>query len=82
MESGKISELVDPRLGGKYDADQIYKVVLTASCCVRQSSAWRPSMTEVRSFLILEIFEFQSTDTIFVLSKVRLCTSESFQTLF
>ncbi|KAJ8439555.1 hypothetical protein Cgig2_024142 [Carnegiea gigantea] len=51
MESGKISELVDPRLGSKYDADQVYKVVHTASCCIRQSSAWRPSMTEVLELL-------------------------------
>ncbi|KAL8037245.1 hypothetical protein ABFX02_11G027300 [Erythranthe guttata] len=47
MESGNLSELVDPRLGGRYDVDQLYRVVLTASYCVRQSSIWRPSMTEV-----------------------------------
>lgn len=47
MESGKLSELADPKLEGKYDMDQLYRVALTASYCVRQSSIWRPSMTEV-----------------------------------
>lgn len=51
MECGKISELVDSRLSGKYDEDQVRKVVLIASCCVRQSSTWRPSMTEVLELL-------------------------------
>ncbi|KAK9697509.1 hypothetical protein RND81_08G042200 [Saponaria officinalis] len=51
MESGKITELIDPRLEGVYDAQQLHKIVLTASCCVRHSSAWRPSMTEVLELL-------------------------------
>ncbi|WCJ42412.1 Protein kinase superfamily protein [Euphorbia peplus] len=51
MEAGKIRELADPKLQGKYDEDQMYKLVLTASFCVRQSSIWRPSMTEVLELL-------------------------------
>lgn len=47
MESGKLSELADPKMEGRYDMEQLYKVALTASYCVRQSSIWRPSMTEV-----------------------------------
>ncbi|KAL9224127.1 hypothetical protein vseg_000195 [Gypsophila vaccaria] len=51
MECGNTSELVDPRLEGVYDLDQLHKIVLTASCCVRHSSALRPSMTEVLDLL-------------------------------
>ncbi|XP_057514279.1 probable receptor-like serine/threonine-protein kinase At5g57670 [Actinidia eriantha] len=51
MESGHVSELVDPKLEGKYDFDQMQRLVLTASYCVRQSSIWRPSMSEVLELL-------------------------------
>lgn len=47
MESGDIAKLADPLMEGKYDAEQLHRVVLTASYCVRQSSIWRPSMNEV-----------------------------------
>ena len=53
MECGKISELVDARLEGEYDKEQLHKIVLTASCCVRHSSSWRPSMTEVHFLNLL-----------------------------
>ncbi|KAH8481971.1 hypothetical protein H0E87_029432 [Populus deltoides] len=51
MESGNIMELADPELKGKFDPDQMHRVVLTASYCVRQSSPWRPSMSEVLELL-------------------------------
>ncbi|KAL0316596.1 UNVERIFIED_CONTAM: putative receptor-like serine/threonine-protein kinase [Sesamum radiatum] len=51
MECGNLSELADPKLEGRYDMDQLYRVALTASYCVRQSSLWRPSMTEVLQLL-------------------------------
>ncbi|XP_027072379.1 probable receptor-like serine/threonine-protein kinase At5g57670 [Coffea eugenioides] len=51
MESGKLSELADPRLEDKYDMVQLHRLVLTASYCVRQTSIWRPSMTEVLELL-------------------------------
>ncbi|KAL6331683.1 hypothetical protein AAG906_014333 [Vitis piasezkii] len=51
MESGDIYELADPKLGGKYDVEQMYRLVLTASYCVRQTSIWRPSMSEVLALL-------------------------------
>jgi hypothetical protein len=47
MESGKLEQLADSKLQGKYDSEQLHTLVLTASYCVRQSSVWRPSMTEV-----------------------------------
>ncbi|XP_059461404.1 probable receptor-like serine/threonine-protein kinase At5g57670 [Corylus avellana] len=51
MESGKLGQLADPKLQGKYDSEQLHTLVLTASYCVRQSSVWRPSMTEVLELL-------------------------------
>jgi len=47
MESGNIAELADPRMEGKYDGEQLYRVVLAASYCVRQTATWRPPMSEV-----------------------------------
>lgn len=46
MESGEIGKLADPRLKC-YDAKELQRVVLAASCCVRQSSVERPTMSEV-----------------------------------
>ncbi|KAK7388467.1 hypothetical protein VNO78_23283 [Psophocarpus tetragonolobus] len=51
MESGNIAELADPRLEDKFDGEQLYRVVLTASYCVRQTATWRPPMSEVLELL-------------------------------
>ncbi|KAM6579551.1 hypothetical protein CsatA_003325 [Cannabis sativa] len=51
MESGDIASLADPMMEGKYDSEQLHRLVLTASYCVRQSSIWRPSMNEVLELL-------------------------------
>ncbi|KAF3452838.1 hypothetical protein FNV43_RR03271 [Rhamnella rubrinervis] len=51
MESGDIEKLADPEMEGEYDAEQLHRVVLTASYCIRQSSIWRPTMTEVLELL-------------------------------
>lgn len=51
MQAGDVVQLADPRLWGKYDMDQMRRLVLTASYCVRQSSIWRPSMSEVLELL-------------------------------
>ncbi|XP_024960635.1 probable receptor-like serine/threonine-protein kinase At5g57670 [Cynara cardunculus var. scolymus] len=51
MDSRDICRLIDPDLEGEYDSDQLYRLVLTSSYCVQQSSDWRPSMTEVLEVL-------------------------------
>ncbi|XP_062078588.1 probable receptor-like serine/threonine-protein kinase At5g57670 isoform X2 [Humulus lupulus] len=51
MESGDIANLADPMMEGKYDSEQLHRLVLTASYCIRQSSIWRPSMNEVLELL-------------------------------
>lgn len=55
MESGNIGELADPKLEGKYDEDQLYRVVLTASYCVRQTAMWRPPMSEVNEQYLMMV---------------------------
>ncbi|CAN1811432.1 Probable receptor-like serine/threonine-protein kinase At5g57670 [Linum perenne] len=51
MESGNVAELADLKLEGRFDTEQMHRFVLTASYCVRQSAAWRPSMSEVLELL-------------------------------
>lgn len=53
MESGDLAQLADPKMKGKYDAEQLHRVVLTASYCVRQTSVWRPSMSEVHVLCLI-----------------------------
>ncbi|XP_042492624.1 probable receptor-like serine/threonine-protein kinase At5g57670 [Macadamia integrifolia] len=47
LNDGVIEELVDPRLGGDYDATQLKRLAFAASLCIRTSASWRPTMTEV-----------------------------------
>ncbi|KAK1291388.1 putative receptor-like serine/threonine-protein kinase [Acorus calamus] len=51
IESGDITKLVDQKLGDNYEVEQMQRLVLAASCCVRHSSIWRPSMNEVLELL-------------------------------
>ncbi|PIA28554.1 hypothetical protein AQUCO_06800007v1 [Aquilegia coerulea] len=51
IESENIVKLADPTLEDKYDVDQMRRVVLISSYCIRQSSLWRPSMNEVLQLL-------------------------------
>ncbi|XP_073226845.1 probable receptor-like serine/threonine-protein kinase At5g57670 isoform X2 [Cicer arietinum] len=52
LNKGEIEELVDVRLEGAYDVTQLKRLAFAASLCIRASSTWRPTMTEV-----LEIME-------------------------
>jgi len=47
LNKGDIEELVDARLEGAYDVTQLKRLAFAASLCIRASSTWRPSMTEV-----------------------------------
>ncbi|KAK8601958.1 hypothetical protein V6N13_058373 [Hibiscus sabdariffa] len=48
----EMEKLVDPRLGGSFDGSQLKRLAFTASLCIRASSAWRPTMTEVLDVLM------------------------------
>ncbi|KAL6971388.1 hypothetical protein U1Q18_031065 [Sarracenia purpurea var. burkii] len=45
------SELVDPSLAGAYDPEQLSRMVLTASLCLKESSIERPKMSKVVEML-------------------------------
>ncbi|KAA8535605.1 hypothetical protein F0562_030608 [Nyssa sinensis] len=47
LNEGEIEKLVDPKLGGAYDVTQLNRLAFSASLCIRASSTWRPTMTEV-----------------------------------
>ncbi|XP_023515756.1 probable receptor-like serine/threonine-protein kinase At5g57670 [Cucurbita pepo subsp. pepo] len=58
LNRAEYEKLVDPRLGGAYDVTQLKRFSLAASLCIRESSLWRPTMTEV-----LDIMEDRYVDT-------------------
>ncbi|PKA58376.1 Receptor-like cytosolic serine/threonine-protein kinase RBK1 [Apostasia shenzhenica] len=51
LKSGKALELVDPRLGCEYDAEQMEKMLLAASLCLKKDSRSRPSIDLVLNLL-------------------------------
>lgn len=54
LKQGEIEKLVDPRLGGAYDDKQLKKLAFAASLCIRGSSTWRPTMSEVLEVMVVE----------------------------
>uniref|UniRef100_A0A5B6YQW8 Protein kinase domain-containing protein n=1 Tax=Davidia involucrata TaxID=16924 RepID=A0A5B6YQW8_DAVIN len=52
LNQGEIEKLVDPRLGGSYDVTQLSRLAFAASLCIRASSTWRPTMTEVLEVMV------------------------------
>ncbi|KAI4376817.1 hypothetical protein MLD38_014533 [Melastoma candidum] len=57
LSKGEMEKLVDPRLGGDYDMGQLRRLAFAASLCIRPSSTWRPSMSEV-----LEVMETEKLE--------------------
>ncbi|KAI5585437.1 hypothetical protein BDE02_06G145400 [Populus trichocarpa] len=54
LSRGEIEKLVDPRLGGIYDVTQLKRLGFAASLCIRASSTWRPTMSEVLEVMLGE----------------------------
>uniref|UniRef100_A0A5B6YQ83 Protein kinase domain-containing protein n=1 Tax=Davidia involucrata TaxID=16924 RepID=A0A5B6YQ83_DAVIN len=52
LNQGEIEKLVDPRLGGSYDVTQLSRLAFAASLCIRASSTWRPTMSEVLEVMV------------------------------
>ncbi|KAL1335388.1 hypothetical protein HN51_064294 [Arachis hypogaea] len=52
LKKGEEEKLVDPRLEGEYDGGELKRLAFAASLCIRASSIWRPTMTQV-----LEVME-------------------------
>ncbi|KAL3537628.1 hypothetical protein ACH5RR_000994 [Cinchona calisaya] len=45
LKGGKVIDLLDPRLVNSYDDDQIEKMVLAASLCIRHGPQFRPNIS-------------------------------------
>ncbi|KAJ4828160.1 hypothetical protein Tsubulata_005035 [Turnera subulata] len=52
LNDGEIEKLVDPRLRGVYDVTQLKRLAFAASLCIRASSTWRPTMSEVLEVML------------------------------
>lgn len=51
LNGGKVSQLLDPSLGNKYNQDQMERMVLAATLCLRRASRARPQMSLVSKLL-------------------------------
>lgn len=51
LESGDLEALLDPKLDGNLDVDQIHRMVLAASLCVCQSARLRPKVSQILKLL-------------------------------
>uniref|UniRef100_A0A5B6YIL7 Protein kinase domain-containing protein n=1 Tax=Davidia involucrata TaxID=16924 RepID=A0A5B6YIL7_DAVIN len=51
LKSGKVSRLLDPSLGSDYDNDQIERMVLAATLCIRRAPRCRPQISHVLKLL-------------------------------
>lgn len=62
LHGGKTKELVDPCLSNEYDSDQLERMILAASLCIRTAARSRPKMSLVRShwcsYLMFTSFAF------------------------
>ncbi|KAJ6709312.1 hypothetical protein OIU74_010419 [Salix koriyanagi] len=50
LNGGKVSQLLDSSLGDSYDRDQMERMVLAATLCVKRAPRARPQMSLVRPF--------------------------------
>ncbi|KAI3811431.1 hypothetical protein L1987_21155 [Smallanthus sonchifolius] len=54
LNQGEVEKIVDPRLEGEYDLSQLSRLAFAASLCIRASSTWRPTMSEILDVMIEE----------------------------
>jgi hypothetical protein len=52
LQEGKVGQLLDPSLSTESYADQIERLILAASLCIRRAPQSRPHITMVKSFLL------------------------------
>lgn len=50
LESGNYDEIVDPRLEGHYDPQEMARMISAASASIRHSARMRPKMSQVQLF--------------------------------
>lgn len=74
----KLVELVDLRLAGAFDSEELHLVVLAATLCLRESSMWRLCMSQVFSLLVDEELEADLPDAVdFLAQKSSECGGDS-----
>ncbi|XP_058097427.1 protein kinase STUNTED isoform X2 [Magnolia sinica] len=71
LQSEKVMQLLDPSLGDTYDNDQMEKMVMAASLCIRREPRFRPRMG-----LILKLL--QGDDEVTKWARSQVNTSEVF----
>ncbi|CAK9167269.1 unnamed protein product [Ilex paraguariensis] len=54
LKGKKVSQLLDPSFGGDYDHDQLEKMVLAASLCIKRAPQLRPQISLVLKLLLGE----------------------------
>lgn len=54
LNQGEVEKIVDSRLEGKYELLQLSRLAFAASLCIRASSTWRPTMSEVLEVMLEE----------------------------
>nr|DAD39801.1 TPA_asm: hypothetical protein HUJ06_014124 [Nelumbo nucifera] len=74
LNGGKTTQLLDPCLGDIYDPDQMEKMVLAATLCIRRSPQSRPRMS-----LVLKLL--QGDAEISKWARMQVDASEQFDTL-
>ncbi|KAH9621488.1 hypothetical protein KSS87_019745 [Heliosperma pusillum] len=57
LKRGEIEKLIDPRLGSTYDDLEIRRLAFIGSICIRSSTAWRPTMSEVLEIMMNEVID-------------------------
>ncbi|KAK2453353.1 kinase with adenine nucleotide alpha hydrolase domain-containing protein [Trifolium repens] len=51
LNNGKLSQLLDPRLGDNYDHEEMERMVLAATLCIRRAPGARPQMSLISKVL-------------------------------
>ncbi|KAJ9146224.1 hypothetical protein P3X46_028515 [Hevea brasiliensis] len=74
LNNGKVSQLLDPSLGDDYDHDQMERMVLAATLCVKRSPRARPQMNLVVRLL-------QGDDEVTKWARLQVNTAEEYDML-
>ncbi|XP_038902072.1 receptor-like cytosolic serine/threonine-protein kinase RBK2 isoform X3 [Benincasa hispida] len=51
IESGNVKDIVDPNLDGKFDEEQLQRMVLAATLCITRASRLRPRISQILKIL-------------------------------
>ncbi|KAF8404048.1 hypothetical protein HHK36_008925 [Tetracentron sinense] len=74
LNGGKVAQLLDPSLGSNYDRDQMDRMVLAATLCIRRAPRSRPRMS-----IILKLL--QSDAEVTKWARLQVSASEEFDML-